>query len=292
MRDFGNRPAITDLAPLVHALMPIVVGGQDLARGDQCRDLILGELSDFLTPAGECDYHGGGGSLESGWWMINSKVGVRGSGGRRSGKSRESGIVLACRMAGAAQGFLVTDPAHRVTRCPVVGGCVLNSPASAADVLPVTDGTIYSTNTAITNQYIATSSSLRGALEFAALDTSKFASFQLALNPYALPLGDLTVAIYGYGNADGAITGDDYNAGTLLGTLTLPVNLGYGQDAFFDATDFVRNVPGEFFGFNLRTDSGGDTFSSLEYNYGKPSRLVVTVVPEPSTCALLVMTGT
>jgi hypothetical protein len=175
---------------------------------------------------------------------------------------------------------------------PLLVAACLNSPASAADVLPVTDGTIYSTNTAITNQYIATSSSLRGALEFAALDTSKFASFQLALNPYALPLGDLTVAIYGYGNADGAITGDDYNAGTLLGTLTLPVNLGYGQDAFFDATDFVRNVPGEFFGFNLRTDSGGDTFSSLEYNYGKPSRLVVTVVPEPSTYALLVMTGT
>ncbi len=174
---------------------------------------------------------------------------------------------------------------------PLLLAASLNSTASAADILPVTDGTIYSTSTAITNQYIATSFYLRGALEFAALDTSKFASFQLALNPYALPLGDLTIAVYGYGNADGAITGDDYNAGTLLGTLALPANLGYGQDAFFDATDFVRNVPGEFFGFNLRTDSGGDTFSSLEYNYGKPSRLVVTVVPEPSTYALLLVTG-
>ena len=63
MRDFGNRPAITDLAPIVQTFMPIVVLGQDLARGDQCRDLILGELSDFLTPAGEGDDHGGGAAV-------------------------------------------------------------------------------------------------------------------------------------------------------------------------------------------------------------------------------------
>ncbi len=33
MRDFCNRPAITNLATLVHAFMPIIVGRQDLARG-------------------------------------------------------------------------------------------------------------------------------------------------------------------------------------------------------------------------------------------------------------------
>ena len=173
----------------------------------------------------------------------------------------------------------------------VVSAAFGHSTASAADILPVTDGTIYSTSTAITNQYITTSAFLRGALEFAAFDTGKFASFQLALNPYALPLFDLTVGIYGYGNADGVITGADYDAGALLGTMTLPANLGYGQDAFFDATDFVRNVPGDFFGFNLRTDSGSDTFSSLEFNYGKPSRLVGTAVPEPSTYALLAISA-
>jgi len=159
------------------------------------------------------------------------------------------------------------------------------------DILPVADGTIYSSATAITDQYIIASSSLQGALEFAAVDTGPFLSFQLALNPYALPLYDATVDIYGYGNADGAITGADYNAGVFLGTLTLPPDLGYGQDAFFNVTSFVRNVPGAFFGFNLRTDSGTDVFSSLEYNYGKPSRLVGTPVPEPSTWALLFITA-
>jgi hypothetical protein len=159
------------------------------------------------------------------------------------------------------------------------------------DILPVADGTIYSSATAITNQYIIAAVSLQGALEFAAFDTGPFLSFQLALNPYALPLYDSTVDIYGYGNADGAITGADYNAGVFLGTLTLPPDLGYGQDAFFNVTSFVRNVPGAFFGFNLRTDSGTDVFSSLEFNYGKPSRLVGTPVPEPSTWALLLITA-
>ena len=77
MRDFCNRPAITNLAPLVHALMPIIVGGQDLARGDQCWDLILGEVSDFLTLASEGDDHGGGNrQLRIRMKMINSKRGA------------------------------------------------------------------------------------------------------------------------------------------------------------------------------------------------------------------------
>ncbi len=171
------------------------------------------------------------------------------------------------------------------------GSSVSTEATGDDDILPVTDGTIYSSATAITNQYIMASYSLQGALEFAAFDTAQFLSVELALNPYALPLYDSTVGIYGYGNADGAITGADYNAGTFLGTLTLPPNLGYGQDVFFNVTAFVRTVPGAFFGFNLRADSGTDVFSSLEYNYGKPSRLVGTPVPEPSTCALLLLTG-
>jgi hypothetical protein len=78
VRDCCNRPAITNLAPIVHAFMPVIVGGQDLARGDQCWDLVLGELADFLAVAGEGDDHGvGTGSLELGRPMINSKVGYQ-----------------------------------------------------------------------------------------------------------------------------------------------------------------------------------------------------------------------
>lgn len=160
------------------------------------------------------------------------------------------------------------------------------------DILPVTDGAIYSSDVAVTDQYVLVSTYIQGALEFAALDAAPYQSFHLALNPYGLPLWDLTVDIYGYGNADGAITGADYNAGTFLGTMTLSPGLGYGQDAFFDVTSFVRGVPGAYFGFNLRTDAGTDVFSSLDYNYGKPSRLVGTPVPEPPAGALLLMTGT
>jgi hypothetical protein len=169
----------------------------------------------------------------------------------------------------------------------------LGTKASALvdDILPVTDGSVYSASTAVTNQFILVSPTVQGALEFAALDTAPYLSFHLAVNPYALPLFSPTVDVYGYGNADGAITGADYNAGVFLGTLTLPPGLGYGQDAFFNVTDFVRHVPGAFFGFNLRTESGTDTFSSLEFNYGKPSRLVGTPVPEPSSYALLLLTG-
>lgn len=168
---------------------------------------------------------------------------------------------------------------------------LMSAPAATNDILPVVDGTIYSASTAVTNQYIIASTYLQGALEFAAFTTGQYATFQLALNPYALPLYDLTINVYGYGNADGAITGADYNAGAFLGTMTLPPTLGYGQDAFFNVTDFVRNAPGPFFGFNLRADTGNDVFSSLEYNYGKPSRLVATAVPEPSTCAMLLLAG-
>jgi hypothetical protein len=164
-----------------------------------------------------------------------------------------------------------------------------SSSALVDDIWPVTDGSIYSASSAVANQFILVSASVQGALEFAALDAAPYLAFHLALNPYALPLFSPTVDVYGYGNADGAITGADYNAGVFLGTLTLPPDLGYGQDAFFNVTGFVRSVPGAYFGFNLRTETGTDVFSSLEYNYGKPSRLVGTPVPEPSTCALLLL---
>ena len=51
MRSFGKWPAFANLAPLVQAFVPVVVGRQDLARGDQCRGFVLMMLADFLAVA-------------------------------------------------------------------------------------------------------------------------------------------------------------------------------------------------------------------------------------------------
>ena len=111
----------------------------------------------------------------------------------------------------------------------------------------------------------------------------------LTLNPYGLPLFGPNVDVYGYGTSIGQLDDTDANAGTFLGTLVLPPNLGYGEDAFFDVTAFVANTHAPFLAFNLRS-VGTDVFSSLEFNYGHPSQLLITTaVPEPAPIALLLI---
>lgn len=111
----------------------------------------------------------------------------------------------------------------------------------------------------------------------------------LTLNPYGLPLFGPNVDVYGYGTDIGALDASDADAGTLLGTLVLPPDLGFGEDAFFDVTSFVAATKAPYLAFNLRTvDGGTDVFSSLEYNNGHPSQLLVTTrVPEPNETAPL-----
>jgi len=105
-----------------------------------------------------------------------------------------------------------------------------------------------------------------------------------------LPLWDKTVDIFGFSSNDGILTSSDYNAGTLLGTLTLRDDLTYGEDSFFDVTGFINSVSSSYVGFNLRT-TGTDVFSSLEYNYGHSAQLNVenVDVPEPSTLAIMLL---
>ncbi len=111
----------------------------------------------------------------------------------------------------------------------------------------------------------------------------------LTLNPYALPLWGQDVAVYGYGASTSELHLSDADAGTYLGTLVLPDNLGFGQDASFDVTSFVDSVRSPYVGFDLRSN-GTDSFSSLEYNYGHPAELIATAatsaVPEPTSAAL------
>ena len=110
----------------------------------------------------------------------------------------------------------------------------------------------------------------------------------LALNPYGLPLWGKNVDIYGYDTSVGALAASDADAGTFLGTLVLPDDLGFGQDTTFDVTSFVDGVHSAYVGFTLRT-AGLDIFSSLEYNYGHPSELLATAaaVPEPANASLM-----
>lgn len=158
---------------------------------------------------------------------------------------------------------------------------------------PTSDGSLYtcdSCNVVSDDAYVLVSGYIQGALKFssAAILGTVSQAF-LTLNPYGLPLFGPAVDIYGYGTTNGQLEEADANAGNFIGTLLLPPDLGFGQDVFFDVTAFLMSVDAPYIAFNLRS-VGTDVFSSLEYNYGHPSQLIVTmanVVSEPSQSALL-----
>jgi hypothetical protein len=155
---------------------------------------------------------------------------------------------------------------------------------------PSDDGSIYDNGNVVTFAYLLCSGYIRGVVEFPTDSINgQITSATLSVNPYALPLWGPTVHVYGYSSTDGILTSSDYNAGIFLGNWTLP-DLGYGQDAYFDVTSFLKTVTTPYVGFNLRTDDT-DVFSSLEYNYGHPSQLTVKTIPEPATLFLLTLGG-
>lgn len=157
-------------------------------------------------------------------------------------------------------------------------------------VNPIDDGSIYglapSPNSVSRGAYVMASGYIRGAMLFQAFDSTVNEKFYLAVNPYGLPIWDLTVDVYGYGSTSSTILGTDYDRGLFLGTLNIPANIGYGQDARLDVTSFLRTSTSPYYGFILRTDSGTDVFSSLEYNYGHPSRLVGVPDSAPGATSL------
>lgn len=165
----------------------------------------------------------------------------------------------------------------------------LNASAAPITIDPTSDGSLYTCdNCSVVSDdaYVLVSGYIQGAIKFSSAPiTWPVSQAFLTLNPYGLPLWDTTVEVYGYGTSNGQLEDADANAGAFLGTLTLPPDLGYGQDAFFDVTSFILNVSAPYIAFNLRSDDT-DVFSSLEYNYGHPAQLVVTLastVPEPSS---------
>jgi len=158
---------------------------------------------------------------------------------------------------------------------------------------PTSDGSLYvcpGCNIVSEGDYVVAAGYIQGDVKFASNSISgAVTQALLSLNPYALPLFGTEVSVYGYGTAIGALDDSDADAGVLLGVLILPANLGYGEDAYFDVTSFVAGTNAPFLAFNLRT-TGTDVFSSLEFNYGHPSQLLVTTtapVAEPAPVALL-----
>jgi hypothetical protein len=168
---------------------------------------------------------------------------------------------------------------------------MINASAAPITIDPTSDGSLYTCDSCIVvsdDAYVLVDGYIQGAIKFSSAPiTGPITQAFLTLNPYGLPLWGPTVEVYGYGTNNGHLEEADANAGTFLGTLTLPPDLGYGEDAFFDVTSFILSVGASapYIAFNLRSD-GTDVFSSLEYNYGHPSQLIVTLastVPEPSS---------
>ena len=162
--------------------------------------------------------------------------------------------------------------------------------ASPLVISPIADGSLYTCTGCTTvsdGAYVTASGYIQGTVKFStSLIPTGFTEALLSLNPYALPLWGPTVDIYGYGTTIGALDVTDANAGAFLGTLTLPTGLSYGQDVYFDVSAFVASIDTPFVAFNLRSE-GTNQFSSLEYNYGHPSQLLITSVPVPSAIVFL-----
>jgi hypothetical protein len=153
--------------------------------------------------------------------------------------------------------------------------------AKSLVLTPSSDGSLYvcdGCSVVSDDAYVLVAGYIQGAIKFSTsplANAPKIKSAFLSVNAYGLPLWDLTVDVYGYGTAEGQLVEADANAGTFIGTLTIPAETGYGEPVLFDVTAFVKKVKAPYAAFNLRTDNGTDVFSSLEYNYGQPAQLLV-----------------
>jgi len=157
---------------------------------------------------------------------------------------------------------------------------------------PVDDGSLYTCsgcNPDPSRVYVLVSGYIVGEVDFS---TSSFKgqveSALFSVNPYALPLFGPQLDVYGFASSSSTISQADLVSPTFIGTWTLPSNLGYGQDAFFDVTNFLQSVQTPYVDIILENSGGTDVFSSTQYNYGHPSQLTV-LTPEPAAGALLLL---
>jgi hypothetical protein len=165
--------------------------------------------------------------------------------------------------------------------------------ASTVVLNPVDDGSFYTCdgcNHAANRAYLALGASIVAETKFSTASFSgSIDNALLSVNPYGLPLWGENIQVYGLASTTSTISYFDVTtSSTLLGTWTLPPNLNYGQDAYFDVTAFLRSVDTPYVAFVLHaTDT--DILSSLRSNYGHPSQLTINAVPEPATLVLLLI---
>jgi hypothetical protein len=161
--------------------------------------------------------------------------------------------------------------------------------ASALVINPSDDGLIDDDGDVSNDSYFITYGPKRAVIEFPTDQISRpIEEAYLSVNPYALPLRDYTIEVYGYESNDGILTSLDYDAGNFIGILYLPEDIDFGEDAYMNVTGFLRGISTPFVGFNLRSEPGkADVFSSLEINYDHSSQLLISPIPEPSTIILI-----
>jgi len=164
--------------------------------------------------------------------------------------------------------------------------------ADSLTVNPVDNGSLYTCsgcNPAPSRSYVLVAGYIVGEVDFStALFQGQVQNALFSVNPYGLPLFGPQLDVYGFASSSSTISQTDLVSPTWLGTLTLPPGLGYGQDAFFDVTQFLQTVQTPYVDIILENSGGTDVFSSTQYNYGHPSQLTV-VTPEPAAGALLLL---
>jgi len=122
-------------------------------------------------------------------------------------------------------------------------GTPCTSNAAPVVINPSSDGSLYTcdgcnhnpANSLLVAYYI------QGAVIFpTAAITEDINQALFSVNPNGLPLWAPSIDVYGFISSSPQVTYSNANSGRFLGAFMLPANLGFGQDAYFDVTGFLR----------------------------------------------------
>lgn len=150
---------------------------------------------------------------------------------------------------------------------------------------PTDDGSISSNGTVVRTAYLMASGSLRGVAVFPIIGLAgSIQSAVLEVNPYGLPIAP-DGRLYGMAATEGSIVSAQYSGGGDLGEITFPADIRFGEGRQFDVTAFVKSLDSDFVAFRIESE-GTMVLSSLEFNYGKPAQLTLTLIPEPGSAML------